>query len=206
MVTDILSFISILSAMLVLRSLVSIFPSLVACLVRAKECFNLEASVKLSRSRDILASVMVLPFCLLVNRFDVIGTGLSVSLSEDLRTAIIIGGFIVYFIFRIATYRLFRPQRLPKKTYQTAGKAAHTFFAILTLLLLTVAGIMTVAGTDETAIKNAILWISAGIYGLFLIRKFQIFTSNCSVFAAFLYLCALEIIPTGTLVVSAIIL
>ena len=206
MVTDILSFISILSAMLVLRSLVSIFPSLVACLVRAKECFNLEASVKLSRSRDILASVMILPFCLIVNRFDVIGTGVSAGLSEGLRIAMTIGVFIVYFIFRIATYRLFRPQRLPKKTYQTAGKAAHTFFAILTLLLLTVAGIMTVAGTDETAIKNAILWISAGIYALFLIRKFQIFTSNCSVFAAFLYLCALEIIPTGTLVVSAIIL
>ena len=164
--------------MLVLRSLVSIFPSLVACLVRAKECFNLEASVKLSRSRDILASVMVLPFCLLVNRFDVIGTGVSAGLSEGLRIAMTIGVFIVYFIFRIATYRLFRPQRQPKKTYQTAGKAAHTFFAILTLLLLTVAGIMTVAGTDETAIKNAILWISAGIYGLFLIRKFQIFTSN----------------------------
>ena len=192
--------------MLVLRSLVSIFPSLVACLVRAKECFNLEASVKLSRSRDILASVMILPFCLIVNRFDVIGTGVSAGLSEGLRIAMTIGVFIVYFIFRIATYRLFRPQRLPKKTYQTAGKAAHTFFAILTLLLLTVAGIMTVAGTDETAIKNAILWISAGIYALFLIRKFQIFTSNCSVFAAFLYLCALEIIPTGTLVVSAIIL
>ena len=192
--------------MLVLRSLVSIFPSLVACLVRAKECFNLEASVKLSRSRDILASVMILPFCLIVNRFDVIGTGVSAGLSEGLRIAMTIGVFIVYFIFRIATYRLFRPQRLPKKTYQTAGKAAHTFFAILTLLLLTVAGIMTVAGTDETTIKNAILWISAGIYGLFLIRKFQIFTSNCSVFAAFLYLCALEIIPTGTLVVSAIIL
>ena len=206
MVTDILSFISILSAMLVLRSLVSIFPSLVACLVRAKECFNLEASVKLSRSRDILASVMILPFCLIVNRFDVIGTGVSAGLSEGLRIAMTIGVFIVYFIFRIATYRLFRPQRLPKKTYQTAGKAAHTFFAILTLLLLTVAGIMTVAGTDETAIKNAILWISAGIYALFLIRTFQFFTSNCSVFAAFLYLCALEIIPTGTLVVSAIIL
>ena len=74
MVTDILSFISILTAMLVLRSLVSIFPSLVACLVRAKECFNLEASVKLSRSRDIIATVMVLPFCLLMNRFDIIGT------------------------------------------------------------------------------------------------------------------------------------
>ena len=206
MVTDILSFISILTAMLVLRSLVSIFPSLVACLVRAKECFNLEASVKLSRSRDIIATVMVLPFCLLMNRFDIIGTGLASGLSDNLRILVIVGGFIVFFLFRIATFRLFRPQRMPKKTYDTAGKAAHTFFAILTLLLLPVAGIMSVIGVEEATIKSAILWLSAGIYGLFLIRKIQIFTSNCSVFTAFLYLCALEIIPTGTLVVSAIIL
>ena len=192
--------------MLVLRSLVSIFPSLVACLVRAKECFNLEASVKLSRSRDIIATVMVLPFCLLMNRFDIIGTGLAAGLSDNLRIIVIVGGFIVFFLFRIATFRLFRPQRMPQKTYDTAGKAAHTFFAILTLLLLTVAGIMSVIGVEEATVKSAILWLSAGIYGLFLIRKIQIFTSNCSVFTAFLYLCALEIIPTGTLVVSAIIL
>ena len=44
--TEILSFISVLIIMLLLRSLVSIFPSLVACLVRSKESFNLEASVK----------------------------------------------------------------------------------------------------------------------------------------------------------------
>ena len=206
MASDILSFISILTVMLVLRSLVSIFPSLVACLVRAKECFNLESSVKLSRSRDIIALTMIMPFCLVVNRFGLCGSGLTDNMQEDLKLAVIIGGFIAYFFFRVAVFKLFRPQRIPKKTYNTAGKAAHTFFIILTLLLLIAGGIMTVTGCDESAIKSAMLWISAGIYVLFIIRKIQIFTSNCSVFTAFLYLCALEIIPTGTLVVSAIIL
>jgi hypothetical protein len=95
---------------------------------------------------------------------------------------------------------------MPGKTYTTAGKAAHTFFVILTLVLLVTGGAMTVSGADESSIKSAMLWLSAGIYGLFFIRKFQIFTSNCSIFTAFLYLCALEIIPTGIIVVSAIIL
>jgi hypothetical protein len=88
----------------------------------------------------------------------------------------------------------------------TAGNAAHTFFIILTLILLATGGVMAVTGADEHVIKTAMLWISAGIYMLFILRKLEIFISSCSVFTAFLYLCALEIIPTGTLVISAIIL
>ncbi len=206
MINDILAFICILTIMPVLRSLVSIFPSLVACLVRSKECFNLESSVKLSRSRDIIALAMFLPFCLLASRFNLCGEGLMQDFHEGLRIAIIVGVFTFYFFFRLAIFRLFRPQRMPKKTYETAGKAAHTFFVILTLTLLLTGGVMSMADAAESAISSAMLWISAAIYGLFLLRKCQIFTSNSSIFAAFLYLCALEIIPTGTLVVSAIIL
>ena len=206
MVKDILAFISILTVMTVLRSLVSIFPSLVACLVRSKECFNLESSVKLSRSRDIIATAMILPFCLLASSFDLCGEGLMQDFHEGLKIAVVAGVFAFYFFFRLAIFRLFRPQRIPKKTYQTAGNAAHTFFVILTLTLLLTGGVMSMADASESAISSAMLWISAVIYGLFLLRKCQIFTSNSSIFAAFLYLCALEIIPTGTLVVSAIIL
>ena len=53
--------------------------------------------------------------------------------------------------------------------------------------------------------KNAILWISALTYLLHLVRKLQILSSSCSIFAGFLYLCALEILPTGVLVTSAVI-
>ena len=206
MVTDILSFISILSAMLVLRSLVSIFPSLVACLVRAKECFNLEASVKLSRDRNLLAWAMILPFCLVTYRFDLFGKGFMDGFNENIRLASIVGLFSLYILFRDAAFRLFRPQRISKRAYMTAGNSAHTFFIILTMILLATGGVMSVTGADEQVIKTAMLWISAGIYMLFILRKLEIFISSCSVFTAFLYLCALEIIPTGTLVISAIIL
>ncbi len=49
------------------------------------------------------------------------------------------------------------------------------------------------------------LWVSAFIYALYMLRKFQIFASGFSILTCFLYLCALEIIPTGLLVASALI-
>ena len=205
MLTKILTVISILTTMLLLKSLVSIFPSLMACIVRSKECFNLDASVKLSRDRNLLACAMILPFCLIVNRFNLHKAGTLLTLPDDIQLLIIIGVILFYILFRETVYRLFRPSRMPKKAYNTAGTTAHTFFVILTLSLLATGGAVAVLGMDAEAATSAMLWLSIGIYTLFLIRKFQIFISSCSVFAAFLYLCALEIIPTGTLVVSAII-
>lgn len=205
MLIKILTVISILTTMLFLKSFVSIFPSLMACIVRSKECFNLDASVKLSRDRNHIACAMILPFCLLVNRFNLHKAGTLLTLPEDVQILIIIGVILLYILFRETVYKLFRPHRMPKKAYNTAGTTAHTFFVILTLALLAAGGTATVLNMDGEATTTAMLWISIGIYTLFLIRKFQIFISSCSVFAAFLYLCALEIIPTGTLVVSAII-
>lgn len=205
MLIKILTVISILTTMLFLKSFVSIFPSLMACIVRSKECFNLDASVKLSRDRNHIACAMILPFCLLVNRFNLHKAGTLLTLPEDVQILIIIGVILLYILFRETVYNLFRPHRMPKKAYNTAGTTAHTFFVILTLALLAAGGTATVLNMDGEATTTAMLWISIGIYTLFLIRKFQIFISSCSVFAAFLYLCALEIIPTGTLVVSAII-
>jgi len=206
MLAQILSAFSVIVAMLMLKSIVGIFPSLMACLSRAKECINLESSVKLSRDRDIVAQAMILPCCLAMYRFNRAGSGFMYRFNEDIRLTALIALFLIYIVFRYTVFFLFRPQRIPKKTYLTAGKAAHTFFIILTLSILAAGGLMSFIGVDETVITTAIIWISAGIYSLFLLRKLQIFMSSCSVFTAFLYLCALEIIPTGTLVISAIIL
>jgi hypothetical protein len=64
---------------------------------------------------------------------------------------------------------------------------------------------MSVLDTPADVVKSAMLWISACIYLIFILRKTQILISSASFFAAFLYLCALELIPTGALAASAII-
>ena len=200
-----LALISILFAIVTLKAMVSIFPSAIASAIRWKENLNMESSVKLARDRDICAMAMVLPFCLCVFRFRLYDPSFITQLPDGGRLWTIIGIFLFYILIRDITRRLARPHSIPQKTATAANKSANTFFILLTLVLLAFGSIASFAGMQSELIKSVMLWLSALVYGLYLIRKLQIFTSSCSFFAGFLYLCALEILPTGILVVSDVI-
>ena len=191
--------------LLLLRRMVNILPSLLACLIRGKENLNLEASVKLSRDRNLMAMAMALPFCLTAFHYRLYNPGWLEGMPENSVLGVYFAVFITYGLLRLVVKSLFRPQKMPKNIYNTAYKAAFNFFIIGTILLLAVAAVSSVLDLPETDARSAMLWVSALIYTLFLLRKTQIFSTSCSVFAGFLYLCALEIIPTGILLVSAVI-
>ena len=53
MLFDILALISVFIVIILLKRLINIFPSLMACTLRWKESINLEASVKHSLDRDL---------------------------------------------------------------------------------------------------------------------------------------------------------
>lgn len=202
---DILALISTILVIISLRRLVNIFPSLIGCMLRAKENINLEASVKHSIDRDICAAVMVLPFCLAAYRYGLYDIAPLQGLGANLQLAAYIGIFVIYYLIRFCLMKLIRPRKISPKIAKTGAKTSFTYFIILTLIILGAGSILSFSGTSQEIIKSAIIWISAAIYALMLLRKFQIFISSCSVFAGFLYLCALEIIPTGILVVPALI-
>ena len=205
MLFDILALISILIVILLLRRLINIFPSLMACTIRWKESVNLEASIKHSLDRNMIAAAMFLPFCLTVEKFCLYSPRFMNDLTSGVHLTFIIGIALLYCILRSIMSRMMRPQKMDPKTYKTAVRVSFTFFIILTLVLLMMGGIMSFIDTDPVLIQNAMLCVSICIYALFLIRKLQIFISCSSFFTAFLYLCALEFFPTGVLVASAII-
>jgi hypothetical protein len=205
MIFNTLVLISFLICILPLRRFVGIFPSLMACLVRWKESINLDASVQLSRDRDIMAIAMVMPFCLTAGKFSLYSPSWTGQFGADGKLGITIGAIIAYIMLRKGLEHLLRGKKINQKTYRSACKSSHTFFIILTLLLMAMGGIMSFVNVAPMDIKNAMLWVSAAIYAIFLLRKTQIFTSSCSFFSGFLYLCALEILPTGALVASALI-
>ena len=200
-----LAFISIIFVMFLLRTIVEIFPSILACLFRWKENINIESSVRLSRDRDFAAIAMMIPFCLTAFSFRIYNPGFIANLPDTPRLWAVIGIFVAYVLLRKTMSFLVHPRRVPQKTLTAADKSANTFFILLTLILLAVGSICNFFDASLNSIRVASLWLSALIYGLYLIRKVQIFTSSCSLFVAFLYLCALEILPTGILVVSGII-
>ena len=205
MLFNILVLISFFICVLPMRRFVGIFPSLMACIVRWKESVNLDASVQLSRDRDIMAIAMVMPFCLTAGKFDFYSPVWIGQFGADGKLGITIGVFIGYILLRKGLEHVFRPKKMNPKTYRTACKSSHTFFIILTLTLMAMGGVMSFIDVAPMEIKNAMLWVSGATYAVFLLRKTQIFTSSCSFFSGFLYLCALEILPTGALVASALI-
>ncbi len=206
MLFDILTIVSTLLIITLLQRLVIIFPSLIACLSRAKESISLEASVKLSYDRNIIALGMIVPFCLLVVKYHLYDPVFISSMTEAARIGLILGIFISYQLLRVLISFMIKSGKVKNmKIYNAGEKLAYTFFIILTLVLFFMSGIMSLIGIDLIVIKSSMLWVSAAIYLLYLLRKLQIFISGCSFFAGFLYLCALEIIPTGLLVASEII-
>ena len=205
MMFDILCLLSLLAVILNLKRLVNIFPSLIACIIRWKESLNLEASAKLSRDRDIIAFTMTVPFCLTAVRFSLYDPAFFSGMKENAGIWMTLLIFTIYCLFRLSVTKIFHFGRIKRDVMRTAIKVSNTFFIILTLVLLATGGTMAFLDIEENTIRLAMLWISVCIYAVHLLRKLQIFNSSCSVFTAFLYLCALEIIPTGTLVVSALI-
>lgn len=206
MLFDILAIISTVSVIILMRRLLNIYPSLLACIIRWKESINLEASVKHSLDRNMFAVAMIIPFCLIVYRFGIYSPAFMEGINETFSLLIIIGIFGAYFALRRAMIRIMRPKKMNPKTYKAAICCAYTFFIILTLTLFFVGGIMALLKTDQIVTRTAIIWLSAIIYGIYIFRKTQIFTSSCSIFRGFLYLCGLEIFPTGVLIASALIL
>ena len=206
MLLNTLALISLIVIIILLRRLVNIYPSLLACLIRWKESVNLEMSVKLSRDRNILAIALVIPFCITAFRFGLYRPSFLEGFNESVGLAISIGVFVTYILLRWTLTALCRSKKSRKPAYATSVAAARTFFIILTLLLMAMGGIMSFIGVDNKVITDAMIWVSGAIYLLFILRRTQIFASSYNFFTVFLYLCALEIIPTGVLVTSAMIL
>ena len=202
---EILACVSLFIILLILRKIVNVYPSLIACVMRWKESINLEASVKLSRDRNAIALALVIPFCLIVEHFDLFYPSYMDGKGESMRILIVIGTFIIYGSLRLITAFFCRPKKQSDKSYVTGCKSMFTYFILITLILLCVGGVSEFISVRDSLTKEILLWLTGTTYLFAIFREFQIFVSSYSVFAAFLYLCALELMPTGILLASQFI-
>ena len=116
------------------------------------------------------------------------------------------GIFITYLLVRRLLGTIFRPGEMDGKAWSAARMLFPTFFCSATLPCLAVAGILSYTGLDDSTIRMILIYVLTFFYLVFLFRKTQIFSHYCSVFSTILYLCTLEILPTGLLVAPAIFL
>lgn len=210
-----------------LPSLYHIFPHIAKCFSRWRWNFTVEASLQLSRTRDGIALLCVIPFCLIVSRYRLIGGtlpsdmvigppagGTLLSGRLDLLSRVpqgwftlaVLGVMMAYYLLRTVVYLLLETRFYNAGAFQVARKAERNFFVCLTFILLAGTGILYAFKAAESTIR-LFLWIAMGVvYLLFLVRKSEILASVCNPLTTFLYLCGLEFLPTGLLIAACLLL
>ncbi|MBQ0043557.1 MAG: hypothetical protein KBT05_00875 [Bacteroidales bacterium] len=189
--------ISLLVGMTMIQRLINIMPSLLGCFIRWKECINLEASAQLSRDRDIVAKFAPIPLCMVAANYSLWEISLMQQLGPGMRFLCTFGAFLLYLGIRFGLHALFRPRSTSSRTYNVATKAFDTFLISATILTLFSAAVMGVFRCEYELIRTVLFYEICGIYAIHFLRKSQILGSSMSLFSTFLYLCGLEILPTG---------
>lgn len=203
---QILSAVCVIAGILVLRPIVTVLPRLAGCLLRWKECINLENSVKLGRDRNIFAVFMLLPFCLAVSGYRLYMPGFLEGMRQDAYFGCVCAVFTGYLLMRTAAAAAVRKPKRGDKMWQAAVNSSSGFFCIMACLTLAAAGICSFSGISPETTRLVMLYAMLAVYLVSVFRKFQILRNCCSFLSSILYLCALEILPTAILILSAVFL
>ena len=202
---SILVAVSVLLFLLALRSFLSVLPYLSDSILRARGSAALENSVRVSRDRNLVAAVFLIPAILLIYRYRLFDIAWFGTLTPDLRLAAVAGVFLGYLLLRFLLYLWMRPRRR-YDDYQMSYRAGYTFFILLMILALTTVGVCYVLGLPDATIKTVLLVEAGVMYLLYLFRRGQILSMSCNSLTTFSYLCGLELLPTALLVVPAVFL
>jgi len=186
-----------------LKSLLKIFPSLWDCVVRWKGNLDLENSIQLSRSRNWIAAILFVPFCMLVYSYGMYTPDFIGDLPPYFRLAAVTGVMLVYLLLRTFLNWQLEMHNYGTSVFTAANRSFYNYCIILFFLLFITGGILTAFSRAEVTIKTVLLCETGLTYLIYIYRRGQIFSSYCNPFSTFLYLCSLELLPTAALVISA---
>ncbi len=195
----------ILAAIAFLPRFLSLAPLLFDSLFRARGSVSLESSVRASNDRRLVAFVLLLPAALLTYYYKVYDAAFLYTWGEEWRLPVLIGVFAVFALVRLAMYSFLKPRR-NNDFYCLSRRTAYTYFILLVVLALLTTGVLALFGCENAVIQKVLQVEILTLYFAFLVRRAQILALSCNPLRTFLYLCALEILPSAALIVSAIVL
>lgn len=192
--------------LLSVRSFFKIIPSLGDCVLRWKGGLDLEDSLQLSGSRNLVAIVLFVPLCLVAYSYGLYHPDYMDGLSPALQFAALTASMAAYIALRSFLNWQLEMGSYRTKTFAAANKAFFNYMIILFLILFPTGAITRSLTGNEELTRILLLHITAITYLFHIFRRGQIFASACNPFTTILYLCGLELLPTAVLVLSAYLL
>ena len=187
-------------------SLFRILPHVGKCLSRWRWNLTIEASLQLARTRDTIFLLSIIPCCLIVSRYRLFDPSLFERVGEAWRTLAVVGTALVYHLVRSLLYFAAQARAGSLSTFQTARHSERNYFILTVFFLLAATGVLYAFRAPEETVRRILYGVLGAVYLLFLWRKAEILHSSCNPLSTFLYLCALEFLPTGMLVAAGLCL
>ena len=205
-VNMVLVIIATLLMFLTIRIFLNIAPLLFDSLSRWKACVNIDASVQLKGDRNTLATIITLPIALVADRFGFFNADILDNIPEAWSSPVTLGIILVWLLVRHMAF-YFCMLRAPRpETFRTANTSFFNYWILAGLLLVLTAGVISFTDIPDASGRSILLYELAVVYFVAILRKSQILLSYCGPLTTFLYLCALEFIPTGALIAGCILL
>lgn len=190
-----------------LKNLIKLLPDLISCYTRKSSCLALEHNVQTSSDRNLAAFALLLPFCLIADNFDFYRPKWLLGVPHGWMSLIILAALMLYVLLRhLGTKIVRRPYHIQFDAWMAVRRCYLSYFILMAAIVSATVGILSLSGVSAADIRKTAYWEMAVIYFFSFIRNGQILGEYCGGFGTFLYLCALEIIPTGALVASAVLL
>ena len=205
MLMGILVTVFVILALLEIRNFLHVFPFLWDSVFRARGSVALENNVRVARERNQQVFILMIPAILFTYRYRLYDARFLQSLEGNWRLAAVAGVFMAYFLLRFLLYLILKPKRRTDH-YRMAHRAGFTFFILLLLPAIAGVTILYFFRANDFIIRSFLYILAALTYLMFLVRKSQILSLSCNPLLTFLYLCGLEILPTGALIASAVLL
>lgn len=205
MIVNIIMVVFVALALALLPTFFHLAPYLADAVFRARGSEALEFSVRVTRERNMFAYVLLIPAVLVVSRYRLYDPSFIQNLPDGWRLPALAGVLAAYLLVRLIIYLILKPRRR-FDYFRLAHRAIYTFFILFMLVALPAIGLMTLVDANDMIIRTVLYVLLAVVYFIYLVRKTQILSLSCGGFTTFLYLCALELIPTAALIVSAVVL
>lgn len=185
-----------------LSDILMLIPHLLRCVPLWKGNLELEHSVSLARTRNTVALVCGVLFCLVADRYLVLNPSWRSLVPFQWGLAVTAGLIAAVFLLRRLFYLISPFRSRTSEFSSTLRHSIYNYFILLSVAAVLTVLLLGVCGVGDEAIKVVILVQVALFYALSLLRTGQILASRYGVFPTILYLCALEILPFGILILT----
>jgi len=187
-----------------LKDYLLILPYILRCLTRPREHVHIQHNMSLVYIRNYVSLTLTLPFLLILDRYFIYVPSFAGFVPAGWSVAVPLVGIGAYLLLRRLMYAVFKPRRFTSELEEAYHFAMYNIFiALVSLMLLTLAALLP-AGLPDMTVRTVLIAEIGVAFVLSLGHTMQILSLHCSALGTFLYLCALELIPAGLLLYSAL--